>query len=122
MKEKRILIVEDEMILAMELEMRLQGEGFHNIACTSTGERAVELALSFKPDVVLMDMMLKGGINGIEAASQILAHKKIPIIYITGNDHLKKDEKLIAAEPVAILSKPCSDWKLFEAVKKALIK
>ena len=77
MQKEKILIVEDEMILAMELEMRLQDEEFNNIKCTSTGEEAVELATSFKPDVILMDIMLNGVINGIEAAQLILEFKKI---------------------------------------------
>ncbi len=122
MQKEKILIVEDEMILAMELEMRLQDEEFNNIKCTSTGEEAVELATSFKPDVILMDIMLNGVINGIEAAQLILEFKKIPIIYITGNDHLRKDEQLLATKPVAILGKPLSDWELFEAISKALKK
>lgn len=122
MKKERILIVEDELILAMELEMRLQDEGFHNIKCTSTGEEAVELATSFKPGVILMDIMLKGVINGIEAAKLIIQINKIPIIYITGNDHLKKDEQLLATKPIAVLGKPLSDCELFEAIEKAPIK
>jgi CheY-like chemotaxis protein len=117
-KEKRILIVEDEMILAMELEMRLQSMGFANIKCTSYGEEAVEFAVTFKPDVILMDIMLMGKINGIEAAQLIRQNNKIPIIYITGNDHLKKDKHLLATKPAAILNKPCSDWELLEAIKK----
>ena len=122
MKKGKILIVEDEMILAMELEMRLQSEGFHKIKRTSSGEKAVELAMSFKPDVILMDIMLSGVINGIEAARLILEFNKIPIIYITGNDHLRKDKQVLATKPVAILGKPLSDWELFEAIEKALIK
>ena len=116
------IIVKDKLILAMELEMRLQSEGFHNIKCTSTGENAVNLAMSFKPDVILMDIMLNGVINGIEAAQFILEFNKIPIIYMTGNDHLNKDEQLLATKPIAVLSKPLSDWELFEAIEKALIK
>lgn len=119
MKEKRILIVEDEMILALELEMRLQSKGFDNIKCAYTGEEAVEFAVTFKPDVILMDIMLRGKINGIEAARLIMQINKIPIIYITGNDHLKKDKKLLATKPAAILSKPCSDWELFEVIEKS---
>ena len=122
MKKESIIIVEDEMILAMELEMRLQDEGFHNIKCTSTGEEAVELAMSFKPGVILMDIMLNGAINGIEAAQLIIQFNKISIIYITGNDHLRKDKQLLATKPVAVLSKPFSDWELFEAIEKALKK
>jgi CheY-like chemotaxis protein len=122
MKKDKILIVEDEMILAIELEMRLQDNDFQNIKCTSSGEEAVELAISFKPGVILMDIMLNGIINGIEAAQLIIQFNKIPIIYITGNDHLKKDEQLLATKPFAVLSKPYSDWELFKTIGKALKK
>jgi len=50
----------------------------------------------------------------------ICEFNKIPIIYITGNDHLIKDKQLIATKPIAVLSKPCYEWELFEAIKKAL--
>ncbi len=116
----KILIVEDELILAMELEMRLQSKDFYNTKIVTKGEQAVKSAKSFQPDVILMDIMLPGVINGIEAAIQILAFKKIPIIYITGNDHLREDAKLLATNPVTILGKPLSAWELFESLDKAL--
>ncbi len=120
MKKEKILIVEDELILSMELKMRLQREGFNNIKCITTGEEAVEYAVNFKPDIILMDIMLNGVITGIEAAQLIFQFIKIPLIYITGNDHLRTDEQLLATKPVAILGKPCSEWSLSEAIKKAL--
>lgn len=116
----KILIVEDELIFAMELEMRLQSKDFYNTKIVTKGEQAVKSAKSFQPDVILMDIMLPGVINGIEAAIQILAFKKIPIIYITGNDHLREDAKLLATNPVTILGKPLSAWELFESLDKAL--
>ncbi|MBC8184671.1 response regulator [candidate division KSB1 bacterium] len=120
MQKVKILIVEDELILAMELEMRLQSKDFYNTKIVTKGEQAVKSAKSFQPDVILMDIMLPGVINGIEAAIQILAFKKIPIIYITGNDHLREDAKLLATNPVTILGKPLSAWELFESLDKAL--
>ena len=120
MQKEKILIVEDELILAMELEMRLQSKDFYNTKIVTNGEQAVKSAKSFQPDVILMDIMLPGVINGIDAAIQILAFKKIPIIYITGNDHLREDAKLLATNPVTILGKPLSAWELFESLDKAL--
>ena len=120
MTQDKILIVKDELILAMELEMKLQLRDFHKIKIISTGEEEIDLAHSYKPGLVIMDIMLKSKINGIEAASQILAHKKIPLIYITGNSHLREDAKLLATNPIEVLSKPLSDWELFNSIKKAL--
>jgi two-component system, response regulator PdtaR len=120
MNNEKILIVEDELILAMEMEMKLQDRGFNNIKIISTGEEAIDLAESYKPNLVIMDIMLKGKINGIEAASQILTFQKIHLIYVTGNSHLKEDTKLVATNPIDILSKPLSDWELFNTINKAL--
>ena len=69
MKNINILVVEDEGIIAMELEARLQDIGYTVSATTGTGEEAIELADSTKPDLVLMDIMLKGKMDGIEAAN-----------------------------------------------------
>ena len=120
LKEWRILIVEDEAILAMELEMKLKSNNFENIKIASTGAQTVEYAKNFKPDVILMDIMLKDKMNSIEAAQQILIHQTIPIIYITGNIHLKEDKKLIATNPVAVLNKPCMEWEMLNSIELAL--
>ena len=100
--------------------MKLLSYNFQNIKISSTGKQAVEYAKEFKPDVILMDIMLKDKINGIEAAHQIHAHRNIPIIYITGNIHLKDDKKLLATKPVAVLDKPFKDCELLNYIDKAL--
>ncbi len=122
MQKVKILIVEDELILAMDLEMRLQSKNFNSIKIVTNGEQAIKSAKSFQPNVILMDIMLPGVMNGIDAAKQILTFNHIPIIYITGNDHLKENAKLLATNPIAILGKPLSDWELFESIEKALKK
>lgn len=69
---KRILIVEDEIVIALDLKMSLQSNGHKVLDIVSTGEAAVRRARDLKPDVILMDINLKGNINGIEAAKAIL--------------------------------------------------
>ena len=122
MGNKKILIVEDEIILAMELKMILQSKNLDNTRIVKNGEQAIESAKDYQPDVILMDIMLPGAINGIEAAKQIIDFKKTPIIYITGNDHLYDDKQLLATNPIAVLGKPVANYKLFESLEKAFNK
>ncbi|OQX94946.1 hypothetical protein B6I21_08000 [candidate division KSB1 bacterium 4572_119] len=120
MKEKKILLVEDEAIIALEMKDKLQNQGYISVYTASTGKDAIQIANQKKPDVIIMDIMLKGDINGIEAAVKILHKNNIPIIYITGNSNFKSNKKLLTTNPVAVLSKPASDWEVFNAIEKAL--
>ena len=120
MNQKKILIVEDEAIIALELESKLQSHGYNLIYFSSTGAEAIQIAYDKKPDVILMDITLKGKMNGIEAARKIHQNHKIPIIYMTGNSHFRSDKKLLKTNPVKVLSKPASDWEIFSAIEKAL--
>ncbi len=120
MGKHKILIVEDEAIIALELESRLRTHGYQHVFTTGTGEHAINIARTKQPDVILMDIKLQGKINGIEAAEKIYKKHKIPIIYMTGNSHLISDIKLQKTHPVEILSKPASDWQIFSAIEKAV--
>jgi len=120
MNHYKILIVEDESIAALELMTRLQSKGFKDVKIVSSGEQAVEMADQTDYNLILMDIMLAGQIDGIEAATQIRSHKKIPIIYITGNTHYKTEERLLATRPIEVLIKPVADWRLFEIIDQAL--
>jgi len=85
MENIKILVVEDENIVALDIENRLKGLGFIVLPVISSGEEAVEKAYEYKPDLVLMDILLKGKINGIDAAKKIVGTLKIPIIYLTAS-------------------------------------
>ncbi len=115
-----ILIVEDELIIAFDLKMKLKSRGFDTIKIISSGEQAIQWASEFKPDVILMDIVLHGKIDGIEAAKIIHKKYKIPIIYITGNSHLQTDARLKATKPVGIFSKPPDEEILIDAILKTL--
>ena len=119
MKKKKILIVEDVNIISMELEMKLSVAGYNIVGIAKTGEEAVKLAHLRKPDVIIMDIFLQGIMNGISAAQKICNKEKIQIIYMTGNDHLKEDQKLLDTDPVAVLSTPAFDWELYDALQNA---
>ncbi len=85
-----------------------------------TGEQAIKMVQTKLPDVIIMDIMLSGKINGIEAAEKIYKKHNIPIIYMTGNSNLALNIKLQKTYPVEVLSKPVSDWEIFSAIEKAL--
>ncbi|HDP97661.1 MAG TPA: response regulator [bacterium] len=120
MKQKRILIVEDEVIIAFELKVRLEQAGYHVLPIAVNGQQAESLALKERPDLILMDIILKGTIDGVEAAENILQKRNVPIIYLSGNSDRKYDSRLLNTNPVAFLIKPAEDWKLLKTIKYAL--
>ena len=91
----KILIAEDEAISALSMQSALIRSGYNVCELVSTGEEAVEREKREKPDLVIMDVILNGRINGIEAAMQIRSRSDIPIVFITGYDEGKLIERLI---------------------------
>ncbi|HOY98500.1 MAG TPA: response regulator, partial [Candidatus Aminicenantes bacterium] len=81
-----ILIVEDEIIIAMEIQVRLESAGFAVCGLASSGEKAIALAREKNPDLVLMDITLKGPLDGLETAGRIQAEKDIPVIFLSATD------------------------------------
>lgn len=88
----RVLIIEDDMILALSLEIMLKKLGFTEIKKTHSGEKALEVLVEFEPELLLVDIFLGAGISGVEVVKQIQRKKNIPVIYVTGNsdEHHKK--------------------------------
>ncbi len=84
MEKAKIMVVEDEYLLAMEMQSDLKGMGYDVCEFVATGEDAIKNAGHERPDVVLMDIVLQGEMNGIEAAKEIHSSYGIPIIFITG--------------------------------------
>lgn len=94
-EKRRILIVEDESIIAMSLRAILKLSGYDVCEVVSTGEQAVKNVEEEKPDLVIMDIVLAGKKNGVDAAKEIRSRYDIPIIFITGfydEDMLKDAE------------------------------
>lgn len=105
---KRVLIVEDEMILSLLIEKMVQSLGHKVIGKVTTGEEAVELAAEYKPDLILMDIRLQGEMDGIEAMTKIKKRANIPVIYITGNTDKMYRNKINESDYLAFLTKPIS--------------
>ena len=107
MNEKtRLLIVEDDMIIAANISLQLCNLGYEVTGIESRGEEAVHHALENKPDIILMDINLKGKITGIETAKEIQKFLDIPIIYLTANVDDATFSKARETHPFAFISKP----------------
>lgn len=85
MSDSTILIVEDERIVAKDLELRLKTLGYVIVGSVASGEEAVQLTAQLLPDLVIMDIRLNGELDGIEAADRIRKKHFIPVIYLTAH-------------------------------------
>ena len=114
---KRVLIVEDEIVSAMSLDLAIRVWGCQVVGMVTSGEDAIRIAETEKPDVVLMDVCLQGDLDGLEAAREIIGRLKIPVIFMTGFD----DEDTIRAarelKPLAFLAKPFDPNRLAELLE-----
>ncbi len=105
-KKTRVLIVEDDMIIASNLSLQMTKEGYEVTGIESRGEEAVLHTRLNTPDVILMDINLKGRLNGIETVKNIQAEADIPIIYITANNDETTFEEARKTHPFAFVDKP----------------
>jgi DNA-binding LytR/AlgR family response regulator len=115
----KILIVEDEMLIGANLAMQLEGIGYTIMGIIPRGEDAIESIKKDIPDLVLMDINLKGNMDGIETATKMQLISPIPIIYLTANSDAAHFERAKATNPYAFLSKPFKKLDLKHAVDLA---
>jgi PAS domain S-box-containing protein len=122
MKSPRILITEDEVLVAVDLANQLRDLGYDIVGEATSGEDAVGMAEETHPDLVLMDIRLKGGMDGIEAARRIRSSLDSAIVYLTAHDEPELFERAKLTEPFGYLSKPVSERELARTVEMALHK
>ena len=120
MEKPNILIVEDETITALDIQMRLKGYGYQDVDYVTTGEEALKLVENGNVNLILMDIKLKGIMDGIHTTQLIGTKYDIPIIYISGNTEKNMLHSLEDTNPVGIICKPINDSELFEFVDRAL--
>lgn len=109
--KKRLLIVEDEAITALDLKYSLEELGYEIVDTVDTGQDAINTAAETVPDIVLMDIKLKGDMEGIEAA-EIISELRIPIVYLTANTDTDTFEKSNVKGSYGFISKPYDINKL----------
>jgi CheY-like chemotaxis protein len=115
-----ILLVEDEMIIAFELRIRLESLGHHVVSNPRKGEDAVRIAMEKKPNLVLMDISLAGEMDGIEAARRIRDARRVPVIFVTANTDEATHQRALSLSPEGFLLKPFTDAEFKEAISAAL--
>lgn len=118
----KILIVEDEIITAMSLKQLFEHWGLGKCKQVSSGKEAIEATKSEKPDIVLIDIHLKGEINGIEAARQLHANFHVPIIFITGYSDEETIKEAKKIKPVGYFVKPLDFYKLKSTIETVVHK
>ena len=117
-----ILVVEDEKIVSKDIQFSLKKLGYTVVATADTGEMAIEEALSKKPDLILMDIMLKGEMNGIEAATEIRKHLDVPVVYLTANTDGDTIQKAKETEPHGYIIKPFKEVDIHTTIEMAIYK
>jgi diguanylate cyclase (GGDEF)-like protein/PAS domain S-box-containing protein len=118
----RILIAEDEVIIAMDIQMRLEKAGYSVTAIATSGEQAARAAVETNPDLVLMDIGLQGHLDGIAAAAQIRQTLDIPVVYLTSFSNQAILERAKLTEAYGYLLKPFEERSLLSTIEVALYK
>jgi CheY-like chemotaxis protein len=118
----RILIVEDEVVIAMEIESLLEQLRYEVVGHASRGEDAIDLAEKHHPDLILMDIRLKSEMDGITTAETIFRRFKIPIIFLTAHSDPSTLERAMNLQPYGYILKPFRKNDLFTSIEIALYK
>lgn len=118
----RILIVEDNFILALALEKQLQRMGLEVMDKIDRGDVAVEKVREDEPDLILMDIKLAGDLDGVDATKKIRDFSDVPVIYLTGTGsaEIERDEKIRETRPSGYLIKPVEPDLLKREIRKVL--
>jgi DNA-binding NarL/FixJ family response regulator len=121
-RQEKILVVEDDTIIAITIEGRLKQFGYRVVGRASTAKDAISKTIEFEPDLVLMDIHLKGPVDGIEAAETIYGIHNVPVVYLTAFSDENTLERAQKTSPFGYIVKPFSDSTLKTTIKLALLK
>jgi len=118
----RILVVEDEAIIALDIQGILRKMGFCQSEVVHSGEESIQRVAAGKPHLVLMDIKLKGKLDGIQAAHEILYQYNVPVVYITAFGDERTLEKADGTARYGFITKPFEETALESTIQKALHK
>ena len=118
----RLILAEDEFIIATDIQSRLRGTGYDVVGIAATGEDAIAQAGELRPDVVLMDIVLKGEMDGIDAAQQITERFDIPVIFLSAHTDAGTVKRAAATASYGFLVKPFDELELRAAIEMAIYK
>ncbi len=120
MSQARIFLVEDEAIIAADLTLRLTKMNFDVVGCADNAAAALEAIARLQPDLILMDIVIKGPMNGIEAARVVRAHDDVPVVFLTSHADPKTVDGAVDSDPFGYVLKPFNDRELNVAIRVAL--
>jgi CheY-like chemotaxis protein len=118
----RILVVDDEAIITMQLEERLQALGYDVVGTAASDEEAIAKARTLKPDLVLMDIVMPGKFDGIEAARTIIGNQDIPVVFVTSYADDAIIQKAKQVKPYGYIVKPFNELEIKAAIEVALFR
>jgi DNA-binding NarL/FixJ family response regulator len=116
----KILIVEDEIITATAIKRSLQEAGYEVVDIVSSGEEAFDKVANVRPDLVLMDIKLKGPVDGVTTTQRIQTYFGIPVIYLTAHSDNETVKRVVHSQPYGYLVKPFNEEELQEVIERAL--
>jgi len=119
MSKARILLVEDERVVAADIEECVKGLGYEVVGAAASGTEALRLAVRTQPDLVLMDIKLKGDLDGIDVAGALYDHFAIPVVYLTAHADAEILERAKSTAPAGYLLKPFDDRTMRTALEIA---
>ena len=122
MSPTKIMVVEDELILAQDLRAHLEKQGYQVTSLRATGEDALEAALEERPDLVLMDIVLAGEFDGVETAEKLREAMGVPVVFLTAYSDQKTIERAKATQPLAYILKPVDGRELSVTMELAVYK
>lgn len=122
MSGKRILIVEDESVIAAGIAKKLSNRGYEPVASVASGEEAVATAERLRPDAVVMDIRIEGEMDGTAAAAEIRRRLDIPVVYLTAYSDQQTLSKAKVSEPYGYILKPFREQELYSVLEISLYK
>jgi len=120
MKSPKILVVEDESVIALDISYTLKSLGYKVSGVVSSGEESIQEVSKVLPDLVLMDIKLKGELNGLEAAKKIYECFRIPIVYLTAYRDKKTIKRMEKYKYFGYVEKPFGEKKLKNTIEETL--
>lgn len=120
MKNEKILLVEDEGVVALDIEQRLTKLGYSMVGVADTGAAALELVRTQRPDLVLMDIRIRGELDGVDLARDLATRFELPVVFLTGNADEATLRRAVEAEPYGYVLKPF-ELRTLEATLEAAL-
>ena len=115
-----VLVVEDEAVIAMEIESRLKVMGYRVVGCAASSQEALAIVARDRPDVILMDINIQGGRDGVEVANEMRRDHGIPSIFLTAYGDDATIRRAAESNPLSFLTKPFSDREVRAAIEIGL--